>query len=629
MKLRYIISAQIFCLLLFFAIAADAQNVKTQIKNVTVYCNGAMVTRQGSLNLKKGDNTLYLNGLSTELDPNTLRVGIANKNVKILSVKHDETVIDNEKLQKQNEDDDNRLEIVRDSLAFYTAELEILNDEEELITANQAIGGKKNGVTTAELKSMTDFYKKEFGANASKRIAINKKIKKLKDEIFDLVQKKENRQKEILKKDSRVKLVVSANSALNNVPVTLSYLVFSASWEPFYEVRADAVNQPLKLVYGAHIKQSTTEDWNGVKLTISTGDPSEGNTAPEFTPMYLPAGKRVFEKGSWAPARSNLIYGIVVDETKEPIIGANVTEEGTQNGTITDLDGKFKLEVSNLSHNLKFNYIGYKEKKVKPYENMHITLEADNAVLEEVVVVGYGTTRGSDSFWSPPAAPAVPKAPKEIKYHENVPLELTNTQTTTEFDIAVPYSVPSDGKMYDVSMITYNIDADYHFSTMPRSSKNVYLLADLKDFSQYPLLRGNAYVYLDNVYQGECEIAPDFAAETYSIPVGKDKDIAISRREVKDLTSKKVLASSVKVVKCVEITVKNNKNAEVEVEVCDQYPLPKFSDIKSEVTDKGGAEIDAEKGKLTWKLKLAPQEKKVLRFTYEVKYPNSYGFTVE
>ena len=449
MKLRYIISAQIFCLLLFFAIAADAQNVKTQIKNVTVYCNGAMVTRQGSLNLKKGDNTLYLNGLSTELDPNTLRVGIANKNVKILSVKHDEMVIDNEKLQKQNENDDNRLEIVRDSLAFYTAELEILNDEEELITANQAIGGKKNGVTTAELKSMTDFYKKEFGANASKRIAINKKIKKLKDEIFDLVQKKENRQKEILKKDSRVKLVVSANSALNNVPVTLSYLVFSASWEPFYEVRADAVNQPLKLVYGAHIKQSTTEDWNGVKLTISTGDPSEGNTAPEFTPMYLPAGKRVFEKGSWAPARSNLIYGIVVDETKEPIIGANVTEEGTQNGTITDLDGKFKLEVSNLSHNLKFNYIGYKEKKVKPYENMHITLEADNAVLEEVVVVGYGTTRGSDSFWSPPAAPAVPKAPKEIKYHENVPLELTNTQTTTEFDIAVPYSVPSDGKMYD------------------------------------------------------------------------------------------------------------------------------------------------------------------------------------
>jgi hypothetical protein len=103
---------------------------------------------------------------------------------------------------------------------------------------------------------------------------------------------------------------------------------------------------------------------------------------------------------------------------------------------------------------------------------------------------------------------------------------------------------------------------------MPRSSKNVYLLADLKDFSQYPLLRGNAYVYLDNVYQGECEIAPDFAAETYSIPVGKDKDIAISRREVKDLTSKKVLGSSVKVVKCVEITVKNNNISDSNTGVC-------------------------------------------------------------
>ncbi|MBQ2055251.1 MAG: DUF4139 domain-containing protein, partial [Bacteroidaceae bacterium] len=94
-------------------------------------------------------------------------------------------------------------------------------------------------------------------------------------------------------------------------------------------------------------------------------------------------------------------------------------------------------------------------------------------------------------------------------------------------------------------------------------------------------------------------------------------------------TSKRIFGSSVKVVKCVEITVRNNKNASVEVDVVDQYPLPKYSDIKSELTDNGGAEVDAEKGKLTWKLKLAPQEKKVLRFSYEVKYPKTYGFTVE
>ncbi|MBQ5404046.1 MAG: DUF4139 domain-containing protein, partial [Bacteroidales bacterium] len=83
------------------------------------------------------------------------------------------------------------------------------------------------------------------------------------------------------------------------------------------------------------------------------------------------------------------------------------------------------------------------------------------------------------------------------------------------------------------------------------------------------------------------------------------------------------------VVKCFEITIKNNKKTSVDVVVTDQYPLPKFSDIKVELLDKGGAETDTEKGKLTWKLNLSAGEKKVLRFSYEVKYPKTYNFSVE
>ena len=208
-------------------------------------------------------------------------------------------------------------------------------------------------------------------------------------------------------------------------------------------------------------------------------------------------------------------------------------------------------------------------------------------------------------------------------------MELFDSQTATEFKIDVPYTIPSDGKVYDVSMLTYHIDADYRFSCLPRYSPDVFLLADLKNFSQYPILKGNAYVYFDNVYQGECEIAPDFAADTFSISVGRDKDIAVNRQAVKEFTSKKFIGSNVKVVKCFEITVKNNKKSSVDVVITDQYPLPKYSDIKVELTDKGGAETDAEKGKLTWKLNLAAGEKKVLRFSYEVKYPKTYNFSVE
>ncbi len=250
--------------------------------------------------------------------------------------------------------------------------------------------------------------------------------------------------------------------------------------------------------------------------------------------------------------------------------------------------------------------------------------------MEEVVVIGYGRAY-EDGDYSRTASVAN-SAPRKIKYDEpdkNIPLELSQTQSATEFKIDVPYTVPADGKVYDITMLTYHIDADYRFSTLPRQSKDVFLLADLKDFSQYPLLKGSAYVYLDNVYQGECEIAPDFAADTMTVSVGRDKDIAVSRQEVKGFTSKKIIGSTIKVQKCFEIAIKNNKPAAVQLSVIDQYPLPKYSDIKVDPTDNGGAEVDTEKGKLSWHLTLNPQERKVLRFSYEVKYPKSYGFTVE
>ena len=616
-------------------VSADAQNVKTEIKTVTVYRNGAMVGREGTLNIPKGNTTLYLNDLSTELDPNTLRIGIDNKSVKILSVKHEIEIIDNENAKKQDVERDKRMEVLRDSLNYYNSQLSILANEEALINSNRNIGGQQNGVSAAELKAIADFYKKELGEIAIKKITVNKQIKRCKDELNKLTQEKQNSQKELQRKDSRVKLVLSSDAAVQNVPVSLNYLIFSANWEPFYEVRVDAVNKPLDLVYGARISQSSTEDWNGVKLTVSTGDPSVGNGAPDFDPMYLPpVGKRTSYK-KWTPPVSKVVYGIVIDEESMPIPGANVIETGTTNGTITDQDGKFHLEMKDMSHTLTFSYIGYVEEKSEPSENMQISMTPDIVGLDEVVVVGYGTQSREEAAPSPYAPIMIRGASSvssKVKYSvpvKNIPLQLDKTQTSTEFKIDVPYTVPSDGKQYDVSMLTYRVDADYRFCCLPRSSQDVFLMADLKDFSQYSLLKGNAYIYLDNAYQGECEIAPDFAADTFSITIGRDKDIAVNRQAVKEYTTKKIIGSTVKIVKCFEITVKNNKADAVSLELTDQYPLPKYSDIKVELTNKGGAEVDSEKGKLTWKLNLAPQEKKTLRFSYEVKYPKSYYFTVE
>ncbi|MCD8093688.1 MAG: TonB-dependent receptor plug domain-containing protein [Bacteroides sp.] len=89
------------------------------------------------------------------------------------------------------------------------------------------------------------------------------------------------------------------------------------------------------------------------------------------------------------------IHGLIVDTSGTPIIGASVLQVGTTNGVTSDLDGKFTLRVP-LGSTLKISYIGYTSVEVKAAKDMKITLREDTELLDEVVVVGYGTVKKSD-----------------------------------------------------------------------------------------------------------------------------------------------------------------------------------------------------------------------------------------
>lgn len=90
--------------------------------------------------------------------------------------------------------------------------------------------------------------------------------------------------------------------------------------------------------------------------------------------------------------QSQTINGSVTDVNGEPIIGASVIEKGTTNGIITDLDGKFRLNAKQGA-SLVVSFVGYQTLEVKAAKGMHIILKEDAKVLDEVVVVGYGTQK--------------------------------------------------------------------------------------------------------------------------------------------------------------------------------------------------------------------------------------------
>ena len=97
-------------------------------------------------------------------------------------------------------------------------------------------------------------------------------------------------------------------------------------------------------------------------------------------------------------AQDLALKGTVLDENGQPLIGAGVMVRGTNNGEVTDMDGKFTLWLSKKGVDILVQYIGYKtsEFRYNGQDNITIRLEPDTELLEETVVVGYGTMKKSD-----------------------------------------------------------------------------------------------------------------------------------------------------------------------------------------------------------------------------------------
>ena len=99
-----------------------------------------------------------------------------------------------------------------------------------------------------------------------------------------------------------------------------------------------------------------------------------------------------------AAQQTKSISGTIVDSNGIPVIGANVLEKGTTNGTITDIDGNFSLSVSSSKAILVVSFFGYKSVELSASDKKlnEIVLKEDTEMLDEVVVVGYGAVKKSD-----------------------------------------------------------------------------------------------------------------------------------------------------------------------------------------------------------------------------------------
>lgn len=610
-------------LLGFSSIAQTEKIVNSEIKNVTVYQEGAEISRQAKIELQKGKSTLIFNGLSSKLDSRSIHAK-GDHQLTIVSISQSIDYLNKVKISTEIEQLENQKRSIKDSLSHIDGLLNVFQQETEMILANKTIGGD-DGVDIAELKNAASFFR-------SRLTEIEKKTKELEKRKFNHKITFIEISKQLLELNSKsnlptgvIKVVVSAKTAMA-YKVDLKYVINAAGWEPNYDLRITDANQPLLLSYKANVFQNTDEDWKNVKLILSTGNPNISNYKPELNTYYLTFDN--YYKKPTKPIVNNTldsrsVFGkVTASETGEPLPGATILVKGTSIGTVSDFDGLYQIDMPLDKNILLFQYIGFSEQEQYVNSNqVNVSLAQDSMFLDEVVISGYDSKKG---VLQGRAAGVSVDRKKEL-----IPLAIEKRQTSTEFEIEIPYSIPSDNQPYDVTMVEYQVPADYQYSAVPKLSEDAYLTAKIADWTSYEMISGKANLFLQGIYQGETYLDLKEFEDTLSVSVGRDKDILISREIQKDFSKKSVIGSNKKETKSWEITIKNNKNTSIDLLLEDQFPISKVDDIKIEQIESSGAELSEDDGKLTWKLKLKPKEKKVLIIKYEVKYPKNKNLIVD
>ena len=123
-----------------------------------------------------------------------------------------------------------------------------------------------------------------------------------------------------------------------------------------------------------------------------------------------------------------------------------------------------------------------------------------------------------------------------INKNESLPLSIKEEQkpTTTSFDIELLYSIPTNGKEYQVDIKEVNLTATYKYACAPKMDNDAFLTAEVLDWEKYNLLEGEANLYLEGTYLGKSLLKTNSTDDTLRISLGRDKNVVIKRIKLKE-----------------------------------------------------------------------------------------------
>ena len=640
--MRKIISF-ILILITLNTVAQSVDTLKPQsvITDATVFFSGAQITRNAKIRLKPGKHLILIDKLPFEINQQSIQVsGI--KESKILSVKHLTVIPSSTIKDKKEKDIEAGIKTIEDRIKILKSKISVYDIEEKILLENSNLSSTETTKTVAEIRMAADFYRERFNEIRQDKLRLavelenaGNTIKEQYIELNKIFAEKQRAYSQIL--------VLAESEKEVGTEIVISYYIPSAGWEPFYDFRVDDVNKPLSIVYNANVYQSSGEDWKNVKIRLSTSNPSLSGEVPVLDPWYLgrtPQMKKPDQSGNM----SGEIKGKIIDkDTKEPIPFVNIIAEvnGSQRGgTTSDFDGNYTLKpLAAGYYNMKLSFVGYQPMlmsgvNIRPNQTTFHNFEMKSTMvdIEAIQITDYkvplvdrerksmGATFSVEDIATTVGGVSIPQK-KRVITTDYISNTLRTEVANLEYVIEIPYSIPSDGQDYTLRIKESGVPVEYVHHAIPKLGNDVFLMAELTDWSDLNLLSGKSGIYYQGTYVGESYIDAEESSDTLRISLGRDKSVTISREGDKEKFDKKTFGNNIREVSGWKITVRNNKNTIVRLIVEDQYPVSERKSIQVEQLGAPDAKVENTTGRLTWKFELQPGEKKELNFSYSVKYP--------
>lgn len=609
--------------------------VKTSVEKVTLFIDGAQVTRTEQVDIPAGNSTLVFTGLSPYLDDKSMQVA-AKGRFTVTAVNRLFNHTDSLERSARQQALEQELANIRQQQKKQQAAREVIDAESDLLKVNCSVGNRNAATPLAAIKELNEYYASRMEELKRRTLELEGQLKTLSEReqqvLADLTQLG-GRQTAPM---SEVEVRIESPAACKGV-FTLTYYVRNAGWFPSYDIRSGGLSEPVEISYKANIFQNTREEWKNVALTLSSSNPTTGSIAPQLKTWWLDYG---MVPPRYNPSlTSNTVSGTVFDEQREPLIGASVLVPGTTVGTSTDVQGRYSVTVPNGASSLQFNYIGYKSQtRAIAGSTMNVVMQEDNAQLDEVVVTGYGSAPSAALSGKAAGLRVRGKAATrtvEMEFadfaEDSAPMETAQTQTQLgyEFEIRQPYTIPSDGKSVAAEIGRYRLPAAYTYRSTPKIDKDAFLVAETTDWAKLNLLEGEANVYFENTFVGKSILSPREAGDTLRFSMGRDRGIRIERTKESDYSARRAIGSNQTQTMGWKLSVRNTRTEPVTLILTDQLPVSRNSSITVTEEELSGGTLDKETGTVTWRLELKPGEQRELKLRYAVKYPKGRSLNIE